>query len=262
MNFIKKRRLVEGVDSICDLFSLDVISLMGMEEHTKKTVLDSLDTSQLEDVCQGVLDKDYIKLVLDGYEVDVSHVVLLKVKNLVISFAVLTEKFTPKGEKYMYIDILCARKYSGTGKYMLLAAEDVALRQGVRFASLSAVFEAIGFYEKMGYRSVPIYEACGDEKMITEMPFNSIIVFYKDAKQALETGNYTEGNSVLSDKERTKNVNAVLLKLRFTQDQIVFLHKKYVYMMDEWEELFQYIELDDYFEESTLIMTKCLVNSS
>ena len=152
-----KLELVRDVDALLGLFEMEIITLIGLS-RTKKSVLlnkfmDSSDVVQLEEVCQGQIKQRYIEYTVKH---NVDYILLLKVKGLVVSYALLKERMSSTGVKYMYIDILCARKFSSTGRHMLLAAEEFSLRKGVKFTNLSSLPEVTGFYSKMGYKSITI----------------------------------------------------------------------------------------------------------
>ena len=87
-------KIIEDVDSLFSLLNTEIISLKGMNpierKHTLDQFLDSTDSKQLEDVCQGLLIDDFIKLTLLNQ--DISHIILLRMKNLVIAYAFLTEE--------------------------------------------------------------------------------------------------------------------------------------------------------------------------
>ena len=114
-------KLISNVNSLFELFKLEHISFIGMNDFQRKTTLEDFyktkSMEQLEEVCQKVLVKEYLQLVLQ----DVSHILILKVKDLVVSHAFLTENQANDGRMFMDIDVLCARKFTSTGKHMLLA---------------------------------------------------------------------------------------------------------------------------------------------
>ncbi len=255
-------RLIENVDSLFSLFNTETISLIDMNlierKHTLDTFLNSSDMKQLEDVCQGLLVDDFIRLIL--LDEDISHIILLRMKKMVISYAFLTEKTTQNGTRYMYIDILCARKYTSTGTQILLAAENLALRKGITFSSLSSVFEAIGFYEKMGYKNIPINETCSQINS-GSIPDDLILNISKEAKFFLDSTNYSPGNRKIQDGTFNLNISMILSHLRFTRDQIAYLMENFGSSYSIWEQYTRHINLKDYFDDGLLSMTKCLINS-
>lgn len=253
--------MIEELDALCSSLNMEIISLIDKDEDERIKMMKSLDLSQVTDTCQGSLGRDFISTVLDGNGDDdkVSHVIVLTFNKLLISFALLTEKLTEMGAKYMYIDVLCARKHSSVGKTVLSAAESFSLRRGIKFTSLSSLFESIGFYSKMGYHSIPIEETClgpSDKKV----PFNAVIEFAKEAKEAIDTGDYVDNGIALTRQEEDIKANDVLLKMGFTDDQILFLNKTFKTMMDKWIDIFQDINIHDYFDTPELIMSKCLLD--
>lgn len=259
-------KLVQDLDSLFGLFNIEAISFVEMNDYEKRNALDSFYKSknmdQLEDVCQKVLINEYLQNVLE-FE-GVSHIILLKVKDLVVAHSFLTERVSKDGRPYMEINVLCSRKFSSTGKHMLLAAENLALRRGITFTQLSAVFEAIGFYEKMGYKTVPIKYTCGEPNQIIND--TTILEVFKQAKQLIESYfmEFNRGDS-LSDGDRSKVTSIILLRLNFTASQIAFLSNNFSDIFEQWENALSVIKsnLSEYFDkDNLLLMSKCLINSS
>ena len=255
-------KIIEDVDSLFSLLNTEIISLLGMNpierKHTLDQFLDSTDSKQLEDVCQGLLVDDFIKLIL--LDQNISHIILLRMKKLVIAYAFLTEKETLNGIPYLYIDIICSRKYTSTGKQILLASENLALRRGITFTSLSSVFEAIGFYEKMDYKTIPINEACSQPNS-GNIPDALILNISKEAKFFLDSTGYSQGNRKIPNETFNLNITRILSNLRFTQDQISYLMENFGSSYSIWEQSTRHIDLNDYFDDGLLLMTKCLINS-
>jgi len=258
MAFIN-RKLIGDVDSLLNLFNTEVISLIDMNETQQKQAIDdfikSASMSQLEDVCQGLITKEYIDLVIRTEPI--SHIILLKVNKLVVAYAFLTEKNAQNGRRYMYIDIICSRKHSSTGKHMLIAAENLALRRGITFTSLSSVFEAIGFYKKMGYNTIPVEEACGKPNS-GKIGDDDILRMFQDAKSIIDL-HYTPSNR---NVPMDTNITKMLSWMRFTQDQIGFIIENFNDHFENWEYATKNVNISDYFEDQLLLMTKCLINSN
>ena len=256
-------RLIQNVDSLFGLFNLEVISLVDMSGSerifTLESFLKSKSMEQLEEVCQQLLDEEYLKSVL-RFE-DVSHIMLLKVKDLVVAHSFLSEKTAPDGRLFMEIKVLCSRKLTSTGKQMLLAAENLSLRRGITFTKLSSVFEAIGFYERLGYKTVPIKYTCGppNQNIIGD---TAILEVFKEAKSIIDS-HFVESGNVLSDENFEKNTSRILLKLRFTRSQIAFIITHFNNRFSIWESILRTIvDLGEYFDnDGLLFMSKCLINS-
>ena len=255
-------RLIENVDSLFGLFNLEVISLVGMSDSQRQSTIEAFYESksidQLEEVCQERLAIEYLKDVLE-YQ-SISHILILKVKDLVMSHAFLSERTANDGRLFMEVNVLCSRKFTSTGKHMLLAAENLTLRRGITFTQLSSVFEAIGFYEKMGYKTVPINNVCG--------PPNSgdtaVLEVFKEASSIIGSYYTDDDDSELSDEDFEKNTSLILLKLRFTDRQVAFLINRFQINFDRWENVLKNIvNTSDYFDkDDLLLMSKCLINSS
>jgi len=243
-------KLIDNVNSLFGLFEMELISFIGMNDFQRKSTIENFYKSksiqQLEEVCQDVLVIEYQKLVLEG----VDHILLLKVKDLVVSHTFLTEKHSQDGRSYMEIDVLCARKYTGTGKHMLLAAENLALRRGITFTRLSAVFEAIGFYEHMGYSSIPIESVCGPPQN------DMILTMFKQAKQLIGSNSTDQG-----ELPELKSIS-ILSKLRFDKGQLTFLVNNFRNEIINWEAMLQNIDINKHFDDDNLLlMSKCLISS-
>lgn len=259
-------KLIQDVDSLFGLFNVETISFVGMNDYERRNALDSFYKSknmdQLEDVCQKVLIIEYLQTVLE--DDGISHVILLKLKDLVVAHCFLTERVARDGRTYMEINVLCSRKFSSTGKHMLLAAENLALRRGITFTQLSAVFEAIGFYEKMGYKTVPAQFTCGAPNQV--ISDTTILDVFKQATQLIDSY-FMQFNGVnsLSDEDRSKVTSIVLLRLNFTTAQVAFLAMNFRNVFEQWESALIYIKdnLSEYFDkDNLLLMSKCLINSS
>ena len=259
MAFIN-RKLISDVDSLFNLFNTEVISLIDMGETQQKQTIDdfinSASMSQLEEVCQGLISQEYIELVLKTEPI--SHIILLKVNKLVVSYAFLTEKNAQNGRRYMYIDIICSRKHSSTGKHMLIAAENVALRRGITFTSLTSVFEAIGFYKKMGYNPIPVEEACGEPNS-GKLGDDDILRIFQDAKSITDLYYKSNNNRTVSIDT---NITKMLSWMRFSQDQIAFIAENFKDHFENWGSATKNVDISDYFEDQLLLMTKCLINSN
>ena len=249
-------QFIDDVDSLFGLFNTELISLVDMDERSKRLAIQSFsksgDMGQLLTVCQGAINGSFIR---DTLKDDISHILLLRVKNLVVSYAFLTERKTKNNVNYMYINIICSRKFSSTGKHMLLAAENVALRRGLSFTALSSLFTAIGFYKTMGYQTIPIEQACKSSKI-------DIIDIAEKARKLLDSSPINLRNIRLRDvpeNSLTTNIAIVLKWMRFSKQEIILLIKSNASIMKKWEKDLKSVDLNNYFDkERLLFMTKCL----
>ena len=249
-------KFIDDIDSLFGLFNTELISLIDMDPRERRLTMQSFkkseDMGQLNTVCQGVINSSFINNTLKD---DISHILLLRVKNLVVSYAFLTERKTTNNVNYMYINIICSRKFSSTGRHMLLAAENVALRRGLAFTSLSSVFSAIGFYNRMGYKTIPIEEACKSNKF-------DMIDIAKKARTFIESSPINLVNIRLRDvPEQSLNTNiaSILKWMGFRKQEIVLLIKSNASVMKKWEKELKNVDLNKYFDrERLLLMTKCL----
>ena len=84
-------QFIDDVDSLFGLFNTELISLVDMDERSKRLAIQSFsksgDMGQLLTVCQGAINGSFIR---DTLKDDISHILLLRVKNLVVSYAFLT----------------------------------------------------------------------------------------------------------------------------------------------------------------------------
>ena len=104
---------------------------------------------------------------------------------------------------------------------MLLAAENVALRRGLSFTSLSSLFTAIGFYNFMGYQTIPIEQACKSSKI-------DIVKIAENARNLLDSSPINLRNIRLRDvpeKSLKTNIALVLKWMRFSKQEIILLIK-------------------------------------
>ncbi len=66
-----------------------------------------------------------------------------------------------------YLDIICAR---GVGSLLIKQIQQLATETPeVRYVSLSALPNVIGYYKRFGFVNTPSYETCGTEHMKKEM---------------------------------------------------------------------------------------------
>ena len=245
-------KLFNDVNSLFGLFQMEVISFIGMNDFQRKSTLEdffkSKNLEQLEESCQGVLAIEYQQLVLQS----IDHILILKVKDLVVSHAFLTEKEAQDGRRYMEVDILCSRQHTGTGKHMLLACESLALRRGITFTRLSSVFEAMGFYSKMGYSSIPIEAVCGPPQN------DMILTIFKQAKQLIGSNSIDQGDIKLPELKTI----SILSKLRFEKLQLAYLLNYFRNEFIQWESMLENVDVDKHFDDDNLLlMSKCLINS-
>ena len=245
---------IDDIDSLFGLFNTELISLVDMDERERRRAIhefkNSEDMSQLNIVCQGLINNSFINNTLK----DVSHILLLRVKSLVVSYAFLTERKTKKNVNYMYINIICSRKFSATGKHMLSAAENVSLRRGLSFTSLSSLFTAIGFYNKMGYKTIPIEQACKSSKI-------DIIKIVEEARKLINSSQINLRNIRLRDvsEKSLTTIVSVLKWMGLSKQEIVLLIRTNASIMKKWENDLKSVDLTNYFdEEKLLFMTKCL----
>ena len=138
---------------------------------------------------------------------------------------------------------------------MLLAAENVALRRGLSFTSLSSLFTAIGFYKFMGYQTIPIEQACKSSKI-------DILKIAENARKLLDSSPINLRNIRLRDvpeKSLKTNIALVLKWMRFSKQEIILLIKSNATIMKKWEKDLENVDLNNYFDkEKLLLMTKCL----
>jgi len=248
------------VDVLFGLLETEIITFIGVEHNKREELFDKFWKSnvkeQLDDVCQGQISAGYVKNAIK--KDDVSYVLLLKVNGLVVSYALLTEKVSSVGVKYMYVDVLCARKFSATGRHMLEAAENFSLRKGVSFTNLSSVRGAVGFYSKMGYKSMKVPDSCGLPNS-GELPDNFMLDIVNESKDLISfSRDYKDRGRSVKDFN-SNDIYRLLFRMGLSQDQIVFLEKRFTSKFKGWKNTMKKVEIEDYFDSQLLRMSKCLV---
>lgn len=250
--------LIYNVNSLLDLFHMDVISFVDMNKEGQNMALESIkDTKfidQFEEVCQHAMDEDYLRFLIFVQGVD--HLIMLRVNKLVVAISMCTEKESSDFDgKYMEIDILCSRKLTSTGKQMIIAAENLALRRGMSYTSLTSLYNAIGFYERMNYAPVPPSMACNargpDSRMILDI--------HDEANQLVQLGKVPENEPVLSVGGP---VGDLLRRFNVPTNMILHLLSEYPVQVDKWSDWLNTIDIGDYFDGSNLRMTKCLLDTN
>lgn len=256
--------LIYNVNSLLDLFRMEVISFVDMTKEEQNVALENLkDTKfidQFEEVCQHAMDDDYLRFVVFTQGVD--HLIMLRVNRLVVAIAMCTEKESSSGKrsrdfngKYMEIDVLCSRKLTNTGKQMLIAAENLALRRGMMHTSLTSLYNAIGFYERMNYAPVPPSMACNSRGPDSRM----ILDIHDEANQLVQLGKVPENEPIRSV---SGPVGDLLRRFEVPTEMILHILSEYPVQVDKWSEWLNKIDIRDHFDGSNLIMTKCLIDTN
>jgi len=258
------QKSVSGIidaDVLLGLLEIEILTFIGLDNEKRTELFNKFWNSsakeQLDDVCQGQISAGYVKNAIK--KDDVSYILLLKVKGLIVSYALLTEKVSSVGVKYMYIDVICARKFSSTGRHMLEASENFSLRKGVSFVNLSSVSGAIGFYSKMGYRSMQVSDACGLPNS-GELTDNFLLELVNEAKELISfSRDYEDRGKTVQDFD-SNDIYRLFFRMGISQDQIVFLENKYKSNFKKWKNTMKNVDLTDYFDSKLLRMSKCLVD--
>jgi len=240
-------QLVSDVDKLLSMFEMKAYDLFNMSNEDINA-LELKIVTQTGDVCQGEIDPDYIKTVIR----QAGHIITLTVNNLIIGMSILTEK-TVTETRYMEVEILCSRKFAGTGRQMLLASENLARSMIIKYMSLSSLPVSIGFYRKMGYLPIPVTHACHQSQQI----HLDIVNVYDHARHLLYLQNPLMTNNTMREEDLTP-ARKFLLNTGLDTTQYRYLLKEYPEIVDGWNVLLQSINVDQLFEDGNLMMTKCL----
>lgn len=249
--------LIQDVNSLFDMFQIDVYSFIDMgklEVDNTLTKIKEGSFEQFEEVCQGGIDQEYLKFLIFSQGVD--HMILMKVKNLVLSVAILSEKKTDSSVKYMEIDILCARKQSSMGKQMILASENFSLRRGFTFTSLSSLPAAMGFYKRMGYKSITPEQTCKEPSKRDTL----ILDVYEESKRLLSQKRVSTFSNKM-DRIESK-VATILRNLHISEEDIAYLNDAHGPIVETMNNILVETDLGKHFDSGNMIMSKCLINSS
>ena len=243
-------KLVGDVDKLFNMFEMKPYDLYTMTQDDIKILEDSI-VNQTDEICQGAIDGDYIKTVVR----QAGHIITLSVNKLVIGMSILTEKL--EGEtRYMEVDILCSRKFSGTGRQILIASENLARSMMIGSVSLSSLPMSIGFYRKMGYLPVPIFRACENAVQVDL----DVLNIYDHARYLLAAQPPLMTNNKMGE-EVFNQARSVLLKMGLSVEEYRYLLKEYPEIASGWNDRVKIIEVEDLFEDGNLMMTKCLWNN-
>jgi hypothetical protein len=249
--------LIQDVNSLFDMFQMDVYPLIDMTPSQKEEALSQIQASpfdQFEEVCQGGIDKEYLKCLI--FTLGVDHIILMRLKNLVLAMAILSEKKTADSRKYMEIDILCARKDTSMGKQMLLASENLSLRRGFTFTSLSSLPTAMGFYKRMGYKSITPEQTCREPSQKDTL----VLDVYEESKRLLSLERVNTFSGMLEPVQ--SKVTTILRNLQISDEDIAYLDESYGPIVDVMNQMLVDIDIEKSFDSGNLIMSKCLINSS
>ncbi len=249
--------LIQDVNSLFEMFNMDVYSFVDKSNIEKETSMNKIkgeSFDQFQEICQGGIDEEYMKWLIFTQGVD--HILLLKVKNLVISMAILNEKKNDASNTYMDIEILCARKQSSMGKQMILASENYALRKGITFTSLSSLPSAMMFYDRMGYKSITPNQACKapshDDTLVLDV--------YKESKRLLDLPRQSSFSDYMQRSE--SKVSTVLRNLQVSEEDISYLNQVHGDIFDIMNNRLNNIDIEKHFDSGNLVMSKCLVDGS
>lgn len=249
--------LVQDVNSLFDMFTIDVYSFIDMSKPETDSTLKKIQEGsfeQFEEVCQGGIDQEYLKFLIFAQGVD--HMIIMKVKNLVLSVAILSEKKTSSPKKYMEIDILCARKQSSMGKQMILASENFSLRRGFTFTSLSSLPAAMGFYKRMGYKSMTPEQTC-------EKPSQSDTLVFDVYEESIRLLSLERVSNFSNQMDRIESkVASILRNLDVSEEDISYLNEAHGPIVDIMNNLLMGTLIEKHFDGGNMIMSKCLINSS
>lgn len=242
---LSRERLALDVDSLLKMFQMDQFSFSGNDLGEKRRAFQKMIQEeklylQLDDVCQFSLKDDYSKNKMINAEVD--HFLSLRVNQTLISFVLCTERRTEL--RYMEVDVLCAREHSHTGKFMLKAAENLALSKGIGIMSLASIPPAVFFYEKMGY-SPSLPEDCGK--------FN-ILDIQRDALSLLELPRKHEKDGTVHYMD--SQVTKLLEFFEHSKQSILYLMTEYEREFDEWNRMLIPVDMIDLIRDGNLVMSK------
>ncbi len=90
---------------------------------------------------------------LDHLEANCQHLLLLDVDSQPVAAARL-KPYDPVTSKIQRVAVKQTRRGEGLGKYVMLAAEQLAKQKGCQYTLLDAQLQAQPFYEKLGYEVV------------------------------------------------------------------------------------------------------------
>jgi len=243
-------KLVGDVDKLFSMFEMKSHDLYTMSQEDIKILEDSI-VHQTDEICQGEIDGDYIKTVVR----QAGHIITLSVNKLVIGMSILTEKLEGI-TRYMEVDILCSRKFSGTGRQILLASENLARSMMIGSMSLSSLPISIGFYRKMGYMPVPVFRACENPQQIDL----DVLNIYDHARYLLGAQPPLITNNQMGEEVHNQ-ARSIVLKMGLTVEEYRYLLKEYPDIVNGWNDRVSIIEVEDLFEDGNLMMTKCLWNN-
>ena len=164
--FIRHYNLVPEQDPDDNPLPLTGTNLAGSEFHNLFT----------DDETGGRLEAEFCNYEIEGTTIALraNHTELLSMlydadsyydeTGTRVSFAAFalswfTSPFQKKGEKVLYVDIICTSKESRRdkkryGELLLKSLETYAADHGYAFVELDAIKPAVGFYEKMGYTAI------------------------------------------------------------------------------------------------------------
>ena len=157
IDFSKKTeysRFLKNSDKLLGMIQFEIIPFKGIDVEARISNIQKATSPEILEqynfACQGQLEieniKDLIIQNLNPSGKGVDYLVKLKMNEFIVAMGLITKN---------KIDILCASKFSGLGRHILGFMETHIKTKNVKFISLSAVSEAIGFYLKQGYKFIP-----------------------------------------------------------------------------------------------------------
>ena len=142
--------------------------------------------SAMASTCQDRIAESFVNTSLNSPRADGEAFFLTtKISDTLLSFATIMIKDTRDSsdddgghqparkrvkksivdQKYLYVDLVCARKYSSLGHHMMGYIESFAARRKIKYVSLDAKRDVYKWYLRQGYKTGDIYEFELDEDL-------------------------------------------------------------------------------------------------
>ena len=262
IDFSKKTeysRFLKNSDKLLGMIQFEIIPFKGIDVGARISNIQKATSPEILEqynfACQGQLEIENIKdLIIQNLNPSggVDYLVKLKMNEFIVAMGLITKN---------KIDILCASKFSGLGRHILGFMETHIKTKNVKFISLSAVSEAIGFYLKQGYKFIP-------EKMVF---MEKGLVFHEFILEIYNTANIWKFDLTDEDDENEFEEKPELFNLMEGlgfEDNIMShgtTHHKSI--LDTWEKmLINFISSEnvalegEILDHTEIIMTKSLVN--